>query len=169
MKGILSRKDKTSKQCRSVTFDKENTPNSGLVKEESPGERGSEDDFDSSYADFDSYDDITQTSDSNDGSENEDSEETSQNGVNSCENSECDGDKDESDNKSKVPTIPDTVYKEDIYGRLRDEEGNVVENSGNVESYIPPGKRLALDKTTDQKKKLELERMNRKLKGLVNR
>ena len=45
----------------------------------------------------------------------------------------------------------------------------MVENSGNVGSYVPPGKRLALAKATDEKKKLELERMKKKLKGLINR
>ena len=139
----------------------------GSIKENvkgTPGEGESDDDFDSN-------DDITQSDDSNNESENEDSEETSQHSVilNEDSASECDSDKDKSDNEPKVPTIPDTACKEDIYGRLRDAEGNLVENSGNVGSYIPPGKRWALAKTTDQKKKLELERMNKKLKGLVNR
>ena len=146
------------KECRSVTFD-------CLVKEnikETAGEGESQ-------GDYDSNDDITQSDDSNNDSENEDSEETSQHNDNEHSTSECNSDKDEFDDESKVPTIPDAAYKEDIYGRLRDEEGNVVENSGNVGSYVPPGKRLALAKATDEKKKLELERMKKKLKGLINR
>ena len=60
-------------------------------------------------------------------------------------------------------------YKEDIYGRLRDEHGNIVtEKAASGGAYVPPGKRLAVA-GSDDKKKIKLERMKKQLKGLVNR
>lgn len=60
----------------------------------------------------------------------------------------------------------ETEFKEDIYGRLRDKEGNVVKSSGQTGKYIPPGKRVQI---SDEKKKIQLERLQKQLKGLVNR
>lgn len=57
-------------------------------------------------------------------------------------------------------------FKEDIYGRLRDKEGNIVKSSGQTGKYIPPGKRVQI---SDEKKKIQLERLQKQLKGLVNR
>lgn len=57
-------------------------------------------------------------------------------------------------------------FKEDIYGRLRDMEGNIVKSSGQTGKYIPPGKRVQI---SDEKKKIQLERLQKQLKGLVNR
>lgn len=52
---------------------------------------------------------------------------------------------------------------EDIYGRLRDKEGNVVS-----QKYIPPAKRLqGIDLSS--KKKEELARLKKQVKGLLNR
>ncbi|XP_060067050.1 nucleolar MIF4G domain-containing protein 1-like [Ylistrum balloti] len=58
--------------------------------------------------------------------------------------------------------------KEDIYGRLRDAQGNVVQTSAVSGTYIPPGKRLAMA-GNDEKHKLRLDRLRKQLKGLVNR
>lgn len=60
----------------------------------------------------------------------------------------------------------ETEFKEDIYGRLRDMEGNIVKSSGQTGKYIPPGKRVQI---SDEKKKIQLERLQKQLKGLVNR
>lgn len=60
----------------------------------------------------------------------------------------------------------ETEFKEDIYGRLRDKEGNIVKSSGQTGKYIPPGKRVQI---SDEKKKIQLERLQKQLKGLVNR
>ncbi len=60
----------------------------------------------------------------------------------------------------------DEGYTEDIYGRLRDVAGQVVGVTG---SYVPPGKRLTMAGSLDEEKKLELEKMSRKIKGFVNR
>lgn len=62
--------------------------------------------------------------------------------------------------------------KEDIYGRLRDKAGNIVvdnKSSGVSKSYVPPAKRLFLAETNDEKRKLQIERLKKQLKGLVNR
>ncbi|XP_076349101.1 nucleolar MIF4G domain-containing protein 1 homolog [Tachypleus tridentatus] len=59
-------------------------------------------------------------------------------------------------------------YWEDIYGRLRDEQGNVIKLGKKDTKYIPPAKRLPA-KTEDEKKKKELERLRKQLKGLINR
>jgi len=75
------------------------------------------------------------------------------------------------------------VYREDIYGRLRDERGNVVNpddvgvTSGQVGAYVPPGKRQKLaeesgscgiDKSTDESKQ-RVEKLTRQVKGQINR
>lgn len=60
----------------------------------------------------------------------------------------------------------ETEFKEDIYGRLRDKVGNIVKSSGQTGKYIPPGKRVQI---SDEKKKIQLERLQKQLKGLVNR
>lgn len=60
----------------------------------------------------------------------------------------------------------ETEFKEDIYGRLRDKEGNIVKSSEQTGKYIPPGKRVQI---SDEKKKIQLERLQKQLKGLVNR
>ena len=57
--------------------------------------------------------------------------------------------------------------KEDIYGRLRDEEGNIVKPT-NTGAYVPPARRLMMSQG-DEKKKVQLERLKKQLKGLVNR
>ena len=78
-------------------------------------------------------------------------------------------------NESDSPEGDDkeSGLKEDIYGRLRDKEGNIVErNASETKSggaYVPPAKRLALAKNFDEKRRLEMERLKKQLKGLINR
>jgi len=74
-------------------------------------------------------------------------------------------------------------YREDIYGRLRDEHGNVVNphdvgmTSGPGGAYVPPGKRQKLaeesgsctiDKSTGESKQ-RVEKLIRQVKGQINR
>ncbi|KAK8784612.1 hypothetical protein V5799_009023 [Amblyomma americanum] len=64
--------------------------------------------------------------------------------------------------KKQSATSSDGMW-EDIYGRLRDKEGNVVS-----QKYIPPAKRLqCIDLSS--KKKEELARLKKQVKGLLNR
>uniref|UniRef100_A0A1B6CQN6 MI domain-containing protein n=1 Tax=Clastoptera arizonana TaxID=38151 RepID=A0A1B6CQN6_9HEMI len=58
----------------------------------------------------------------------------------------------------------DDGFWEDIYGRTRDKEGNVVQ--ANVGKYIPPHLRLGPD---SDKRSKELSRLHKQLKGLINR
>ncbi|KAH9370594.1 hypothetical protein HPB48_002475 [Haemaphysalis longicornis] len=81
---------------------------------------------------------------------------------------------DESDNSKERDTSPAAGAKkqsatsadgtwEDIYGRLRDKDGNVVS-----QKYVPPAKRLQ-GTDVSSKKKEELARLKKQVKGLLNR
>ena len=72
------------------------------------------------------------------------------------------GDEDEVNDEGQV----EPEFKEDIYGRLRDKEGNIVKSPAQTGKYIPPGKRVEI---TDEKKKIQLQRLQKQIKGLVNR
>ncbi|XP_056015685.1 nucleolar MIF4G domain-containing protein 1-like [Ostrea edulis] len=79
-------------------------------------------------------------------------------------------DDDNDDNKESDESVDekdqDSELTEDIYGRLRDKEGNVVKSSPQTGKYVPPGRKL---QTSDGKRKFQLERLQKQLKGLVNR
>ncbi|XP_014669314.1 PREDICTED: nucleolar MIF4G domain-containing protein 1-like [Priapulus caudatus] len=90
------------------------------------------------------------------------------------ENDDCDSDDGETanfnQNKSKqtrTQASGSNSYTEDIYGRLRDKKGNVV--TGEQGSYVPPGKRALLSTTDDGKHKAAIEKLNKQLKGSLNR
>ncbi|OWF40014.1 nucleolar MIF4G domain-containing protein 1-like [Mizuhopecten yessoensis] len=72
----------------------------------------------------------------------------------------------EEEKKDKLNKTPE--LKEDIYGRLRDAQGNVVQASTVSGTYVPPAKRLAMA-GGDEKHKIRLDRLRKQLKGLVNR
>lgn len=77
------------------------------------------------------------------------------------------GDEDEDDvTRERLSEVRE--LKEDIYGRLRDSRGNVVQASTGTGTYVPPGKRLAMAEG-DGKQRVALERLCKQLKGLVNR
>jgi len=84
----------------------------------------------------------------------------------------------DSDSRAVAP-----VYHEDIYGRLRDERGNVVNpddvgvTGAQVGAYVPPGKRQKLaedsasrsiEKSTDEHRQ-KVEMLTRQIKGQINR
>ena len=97
-----------------------------------------------------------------------------------CETNDAELNVSESDSQSKnediqessgtsIRTLKDKkmeIYQEDIYGRLRDEKGNLI-SKPNVEpvKYIPPGKRLATSDEFDA----DIQKLQRQLKGLLNR
>ena len=156
MTGILkTKKENQSKKNKSVKFDTEEKLN---VERESSSksDRHNKLKNEGSISGDDSDDSVESNIT---GSESEANE--------AVENSENESESG-SDLEDESRTVAETNHKEDIYGRLRDESGNIVNDTG-TGSYIPPGRRLAMAKTTDQKKKIELERMNKKLKGLINR
>lgn len=153
VKGILKKeKEGPSKKRKSVNFEMDNDSveqSDGASEEEgNSGEESTEEQTDS----------VSEQSEDSDNNQEDDSADDG-NGVDDDEGSDFDN--------SETPSEPS--YKEDIYGRLRDDVGNVVGKGPEKGSYVPPGKRLEMAKTTDEKKKAELERMTRRLKGLVNR
>ena len=69
----------------------------------------------------------------------------------------------------------DVVVKEDIYGRKRDAEGNILrvessEPTSGTSKYIPPALRNKMANLEDsEQKRLALQRLSRQIKGLLNR
>ncbi|XP_042882269.1 nucleolar MIF4G domain-containing protein 1 homolog [Penaeus japonicus] len=89
------------------------------------------------------------------------------------------GDKEKSDsvNNENAEEEEDSLT-EDIYGRLRDRDGNIVKREeedgpGGSQAtggkYIPPALRKLMALNTDEKKKEQLARLKKTLKGLLNR
>nr|CAD7571700.1 unnamed protein product [Timema californicum] len=76
------------------------------------------------------------------------------------------GSDDFSDSNSDINTkgSGDELW-EDIYGRTRNKQGNIIHSGG---KYVPPHLR-AQDAETDSKKKEQLIRLRKQLKGLLNR
>ena len=62
---------------------------------------------------------------------------------------------------------PANELVEDIYGRLRTKSGAVVASG----AYVPPALRSGTHSAdgVDEKKRLQLQRMSKQLKGLINR
>ncbi|XP_064614113.1 nucleolar MIF4G domain-containing protein 1-like [Liolophura sinensis] len=76
---------------------------------------------------------------------------------------------DETNSEREIISEPKVTLREDIYGRLRDEDGNVVPETKLSGAYIPPAKRLEMAESDDSKRRLKLDRLKKQLKGLVNR
>lgn len=90
-------------------------------------------------------------------SENEDDEDGSEIGSAFDENSE------ESADEPEEP-------KEDIYGRKRDKDGNVIKEE--INKYVPPhmrNKLSSLDSEDDPKRREKLQNLKRQIKGQINR
>jgi len=88
------------------------------------------------------------------------------------ENSSSDdvGDLSESNSDIRDNKEMETRVKEDIYGRLLPDRG--ISHTGASKAYVPPGKRHQLSSGgigADGKKQLELVRLKKQLKGLLNR
>ncbi|XP_053689718.1 nucleolar MIF4G domain-containing protein 1 homolog [Sabethes cyaneus] len=60
---------------------------------------------------------------------------------------------------------------EDIYGRKRDKDGNVIKEESSSGKYIPPHLRARMESGTpaDAKQREKLQRLRRQLKGQINR
>lgn len=134
----------------------------------------SEDGDDSDNEDLDDLDGGEAVSETEDGSDAESDAESA-------------GDEDEEvyedENAETSPNVekPEKPDRwEDIYGRLRDKDGNVldeknesksenVENSQIATKYIPPALRKAMAGGDEEKKRIALQRLNKQVKGLLNR
>lgn len=137
------------------------------------GERDSEEDMMSggSHSSVEESE-MSDTSNVDDESENDDQDddlELQSNGsVKSDEEFDESADSDveakKSNNKKQKPKI-----WEDIYGRLRDEKGNILPNPSKASQvYVPPHQQMKQEPISDERK-VTLERIKRQLKGLINR
>ncbi|XP_013100468.2 nucleolar MIF4G domain-containing protein 1 homolog [Stomoxys calcitrans] len=94
----------------------------------------------------------------------DDGEDQGSEGKNDSDNG--DDDKVEQGDASKK----DEEYKEDIYGRKRDKDGNIIkENNEGPQKYIPPHQRALLAAKNDDRQAEILERLRKQCKGLLNR
>lgn len=77
---------------------------------------------------------------------------------------------DSNENNKEIKKNKQKIW-EDIYGRLRDEKGNVIKtdckSNESFQKYIPPAKRLS--STTDVQKQEKLKIITKQLRGLLNR
>ncbi|KAK3923785.1 Nucleolar MIF4G domain-containing protein 1 [Frankliniella fusca] len=69
-------------------------------------------------------------------------------------------------NPGEVTRKPDGSWQ-DIYGRMRDKDGNVVDEKPG--KYIPPALRAKMQGGDDEKRKEILGRLKKQMKGLINR
>ena len=104
---------------------------------------------------------------SNSDLEDEESDSEKEENENSDDNDDTDNDIEENSESDKSETV-EPKYKEDIYGRLRDEEGNVIDEPPERGAYVPPAKRALLSGNVGRRKQ-QLDRIQRQLKGLINR
>ncbi|KAK3101352.1 hypothetical protein FSP39_002929 [Pinctada imbricata] len=181
-------KENSGNEKKKVHFEDDELDDDDLEENDSEQEPGDDDVDDLEDEDIDDLDedeiddcdkDDVKNDDSIDDEENENDDDIDSDGDENDDDTDSEDeekDDDEEDNgyddelkKEKNMELEKPVYKEDIYGRLRDEEGNIVPSPAAAGGkYVPPGKRLQLA-GGDQKKKVQLERLKKQLKGLVNR
>lgn len=123
-------------------------------------------------------DDSCDGNDSELASEIEENQESVLNEENSSNDEEMVSEVEESANENESESEEDTADKknedgtwEDIYGRKRDKDGNMVVE--NVTKYVPPHLRKAalnsIDAEDDPKRKEKLQSLKRQIKGHINR
>lgn len=155
------KKDKDSKESKKVkTKVKIEEDKIDVSEEDEDMDENVDDDDDDSFEEEDENVDMYEE-DEDDVEEEEDNDENEDDDDVDEEDVEVEGGDEIDDELNK-----ETEFKEDIYGRLRDKVGNIVKSSGQTGKYIPPGKRVQI---SDEKKKIQLERLQKQLKGLVNR
>ena len=130
------------------------------------GEYLSDEDHSGHHEDF--SDDEMEGEEEEDSSENEDEKDGDDDDSGEDEDGDDSGEDEEDDGNEEAGDVDDN-YKEDIYGRLRDKDGNVVTKKSVTGAYVPPGKRLEMATTQNEKKRIEIERLKKQLKGFVNR
>ncbi|XP_073843771.1 nucleolar MIF4G domain-containing protein 1 homolog [Musca autumnalis] len=77
----------------------------------------------------------------------------------------------ENDDDGSEEDKKEEKYKEDIYGRKRDKDGNIITETSTEgpQKYIPPHQRALLAAKNDDKQAEILERLRKQCKGLLNR
>lgn len=154
------KKDKESKESKKVKTKVKIEEDKIDVSEEDEDMDENVDDDDDSFEEEDENVDMYEE-DEDDVEEEEDNDDNEDDDDVDEEDVEVEGGDEINDELNK-----ETEFKEDIYGRLRDKVGNIVKSSGQTGKYVPPGKRVQI---SDEKKKIQLERLQKQLKGLVNR
>ncbi|XP_023297218.2 nucleolar MIF4G domain-containing protein 1 homolog [Lucilia cuprina] len=119
---------------------------------ETDGSEGNEDLEENDADDFDDESDLDEEGDEEEEMENEFGGE--------------DEDAEDEENQEKKEE-----FKEDIYGRKRDKDGNIIKEgaSDGPQKYIPPHQRALLAAKGDNKQAEILERLRKQCKGLLNR
>lgn len=177
IKVLAEKKEKLKKSVRFAENTKgqlETSKNENSDSEEAETVEKSEDEFSNDDDVDDDSDNIEEGSGEDDfsGDEEEEMEEYNDEGENP-EDKDFDSEQpDDKSSKRKLKDLDKSGLKEDIYGRLRDSKGNVIEDnkaSGRQGAYVPPAKRLQMAGSGDEKKKFILDRLQKQMKGLVNR
>lgn len=104
-------------------------------------------------------------SDSDNASDHSGNDEDNELFSNSDSNSDNDNEKGDDEHENTTEKKSKSKVWEDIYGRFRDEKGNVIKNT-EPQKYVPPS--LRKSSSNDQKQE-ELLKIKRNLKGLLNR
>ena len=162
-----------------ATFEKE------ILDEESPGE---DEDDEAVMRELGLNDGSSDSEDMEMDDQEDNDDEVEQEEVQEDDNDEIAGDSSDeesseggslngSDNEDELINEPeqDVIVKEDIYGRKRDAEGNILredhdEPTSGTSKYIPPALRNKMANLEDsEQKRLALQRLSRQIKGLLNR
>ena len=140
------------------------------VNEELNSDNDSESISEAETMEFDDDDEILNDENMDSEAENEFDEDDECSDDENCSDNEDNIDNENKNNHSET-NDDEQIYKEDIYGRLIDNEGKVIKSSDNTESkYVPPAlRKLMLLDSNDAKKKEKLQNLKRCLKGLFNR
>ncbi|CAG9763214.1 unnamed protein product [Ceutorhynchus assimilis] len=139
--------------------------NNSSDNEEDPFEDDNNDDSSDNEEDFpedDNNDDSSDNEDEFDSNSESDTIETKRKNSESSDN--------EAPIKKHKTEANQSNTWEDIYGRLRTKNGEIINSAQN--KYIPPAIRAKMEANTsseDKKRKEQLERLKRQLKGLLNR
>ncbi|XP_053374395.1 nucleolar MIF4G domain-containing protein 1 homolog [Mercenaria mercenaria] len=196
IQGLVEKKKISKKSVRFADLDEEQeVENDDNESDDGEEEESDDDDFgdvdDNSDAEDSSDENVNEIDNVDNGSDDDENDsdvgDDSDNGItDDIENHESDLDDDNDDSglelSAEIPSKQNQTrklgdlgtgdLKEDIYGRLRDSQGNIIRDNkpaGGEGAYVPPAKRLQMAGSGDEKKRFILERLQKQLKGLVNR
>ncbi|XP_014253570.1 nucleolar MIF4G domain-containing protein 1 homolog [Cimex lectularius] len=153
-----SKKIKSTKKHKEAKVDDESDSESSDMESSLGFDEGS-DNFDDDEDDDDIDNEFEEDDDENDFDEMDDSTDMIEEGVDKEEENQI-------DNQDVEENMKKEEIWEDIYGRLRDKKGNIIKDNKPAK-YIPP--HLREKSNEDGKKKEELVRLKKQLKGLLNR
>lgn len=129
-----------------------------------------EDDEEEEQVDEDTPDEFQYLDDNEGGTDNSDHHSEDSDGSDGEESEKEDSEKEEG---RELPS--GGIVREDIYGRLRDKDGNLVTENRSLgtepgpNKYVPPALRAKMLGDGDEKRREEVLRLQKKVKGLLNR